>query len=37
MDVEEDTISLGDEEEHPFVYEDLTNSEFNEVDVMVLD
>ena len=37
MDVEEDTISLGDEEEHPFVYEDFADSEFNNIDEMVLD
>ncbi|KIM66675.1 hypothetical protein SCLCIDRAFT_54075, partial [Scleroderma citrinum Foug A] len=37
MDVEEDTISLGDEEERPFVYEDFTDSEFDEIDEMVLD
>ena len=36
MDVEEDTISLGDEEEHPFIYEDFANSEFDDVDKMVL-
>ena len=37
MDVEEDTISLGDEEEHPFIYEDFADSEFNDIDEMVLD
>ena len=37
MDVEEDTISLGDNKEHPFIYEDFTDSEFDEVDAMVLD
>ena len=37
MDVEEDTISLGDEEECPFIYEDFTNSKFNEINEMVLD
>ena len=37
MDVEEDTISLGDKEEHPFVYEDFADSEFNNIDEMVLD
>ena len=37
MDVEEDTISLGDEEDRPFIYEDFTDSEFNNVDKMVLD
>ena len=36
MDVEEDTISLGDDEERPFIYEDFTDSEFNEIDEMVL-
>ncbi|KIM57508.1 hypothetical protein SCLCIDRAFT_66004, partial [Scleroderma citrinum Foug A] len=34
MDVEEDTISLGDEEERPFVYEDFADSEFNEINEM---
>ncbi|KIM62386.1 hypothetical protein SCLCIDRAFT_38235, partial [Scleroderma citrinum Foug A] len=37
MDVDEDTISLGDEKEQPFIYEDFTDSEFNEIDEMVLD
>ena len=37
MDVEEDTISLGDEEERPFIYEDFADNEFNEIDEMVLD
>ena len=37
MDVKEDTISLGDKEEHPLIYEDFTDSEFNEIDEMVLD
>ena len=37
MDVEEDTISLGDEEDCPFIYEDFADSEFNEIDEMVLD
>ena len=37
IDVEEDTVSLGDDEEQPFVYEDFTDSKFDEVDVMVLD
>ena len=37
MDVQEDTVSLGDNEEHPFIYEDFADSEFNEVDTMVLD
>ena len=37
MDVEEDTVSLGDEEERPFVYEDFTDSEFDDIDEMVLD
>ena len=36
MDAEKDTISLGDEEQ-PFVYKDFTDSEFDEVDAMVLD
>ena len=31
MDVEEDTVSLGDEEEQPFVYEDFADSEFDEM------
>ncbi|KIM50446.1 hypothetical protein SCLCIDRAFT_47492, partial [Scleroderma citrinum Foug A] len=34
MDVEEDTVSLGDKEEQPFVYEDFTDSEFDEIDEM---
>ncbi|KIM57986.1 hypothetical protein SCLCIDRAFT_28382, partial [Scleroderma citrinum Foug A] len=37
MDVEEDTISLGDKEERPFIYEDFTDSEFDKIDEMVLD
>ena len=37
MDVEEDTVSLGDEEEQPFVYEDFADSEFDDIDEMVLD
>ena len=37
MDVEEDTISLGDEEEHPFIYKDFADSEFNNIDEMILD
>ena len=37
MDVEEDMISLGDEEERPFVYKDFTDSEFDDIDKMVLD
>ena len=37
MDVDEDTISLGDEEEQPFIYKDFTDSEFNDIDEMVLD
>ncbi|KIM59574.1 hypothetical protein SCLCIDRAFT_125997 [Scleroderma citrinum Foug A] len=37
MDVEEDTVSLGDEEDQPFVYEDFADSEFDEIDEMVLD
>ena len=37
MDVEEDTISLGDKEERPFIYEDFTDSEFNDINEMVLD
>ena len=36
MDVEEDTISLSDEEERPFIYKDFTDSEFNKIDEMVL-
>ncbi|KIM67369.1 hypothetical protein SCLCIDRAFT_108187 [Scleroderma citrinum Foug A] len=36
MNVEEDTISLGDEKDCPFVYEDFTDSEFNDVDKMIL-
>ena len=34
MDVEEDTISLSDEEEQPFIYKDFTDSEFDEIDKM---
>ncbi|KIM50028.1 hypothetical protein SCLCIDRAFT_45195, partial [Scleroderma citrinum Foug A] len=34
MDVEEDTVSLGDEEERPFVYEDFADSEFDDIDKM---
>ena len=37
MDVKEDTVSLGDEEDCPFVYEDFADSEFNDIDEMVLD
>ena len=37
MDVEEDTISLSDEEERPFIYKDFTDSEFNNIDEMILD
>ena len=37
MEVEEETISLGDEEEHPFIYEDFTDSEFDDINEMVLD
>ena len=37
MDVEEDTISLGDKEDQPFIYEDFTDSEFDKIDKMVLD
>ena len=37
MDVEEDTISLGDKEDHLFVYEDFADSEFDDIDEMVLD
>ena len=37
MDVEEDTVSLGDKEDRPFVYKDFADSEFNEIDEMVLD
>ncbi|KIM64461.1 hypothetical protein SCLCIDRAFT_1167264, partial [Scleroderma citrinum Foug A] len=33
MDVEEDTVSLGDEEE-PYVYENFVNDEFDEIDEM---
>ncbi|KIM50036.1 hypothetical protein SCLCIDRAFT_1189589, partial [Scleroderma citrinum Foug A] len=36
MDVEEDTISLGDEEE-PYVYGNFIDDEFDEIDEMVLD
>ena len=36
MDVEEDMISLGDEEECPFVYEDFADSKFNNVNEMIL-
>ena len=35
MDVEEDTVSLGDDEE-PYVYEDFVDDKFNEIDEMVL-
>ncbi|KIM60168.1 hypothetical protein SCLCIDRAFT_67111, partial [Scleroderma citrinum Foug A] len=35
MDVEEDTISLRDEEEQPFIYEDFADSEFDKIDEMV--
>ena len=37
MDVEEDTISLGDEEERPFIYQDFANSKFDDINEMVLD
>ena len=37
MDVEEDTVSLGDEEDRPFIYEDFADSKFDDVDEMVLD
>ena len=37
MGVEEDTVSLSDEEEQPFVYEDFANSEFDKIDEMILD
>ena len=37
MDVEEDTVSLGDDEEQLFIYEDFADSEFDEIDEMVLD
>ena len=37
MDVEEDTVSLGDEEDCPFIYEDFTDSKFDDVDEMILD
>ena len=36
MDVEKDIISLGDEEECPFIYKDFNDSEFNDIDKMVL-
>ena len=36
MDVEEDTISLGDEEE-PYIYENFVDDEFDEINEMVLD
>ena len=36
MNVKEDTISLGDEEDCPFVYEDFADSEFDDVDKMIL-
>ena len=36
MDVKEDTISLGDDEE-PFIYENFINDKFDEIDEMVLD
>ena len=36
MDVEEDTVSLGDEEE-PYIYENFIDDEFDEIDEMVLD
>ena len=36
MDVEEDTVSLGDEEE-PYIYENFVDNEFDEIDKMVLD
>ena len=35
MDVEEDTVSLGDDEE-PFIYENFIDNEFNEINEMVL-
>ena len=37
MDVEEDTVSLSDKEDHPFVYKDFADSEFNDINEMVLD
>ena len=37
MDVKEDTVSLGDEEDCPFIYEDFADSKFDDVDKMVLD
>ena len=37
MDVKEDTVSLEDDEEQPFVYEDFTDSKFDEIDEMFLD
>ena len=36
MDVKEDTVSLGDDKEQPFIYEDFADSEFDEIDEMVL-
>ena len=36
MDVEEDTISLGEKEE-PYIYENFVDDEFDEIDKMVLD
>ena len=36
MDMEEDTISLGDKEECPFIYEDFANSELDNINEMVL-
>ena len=36
MDCEEDTVSLGDDEE-PFIYENFVDDEFNEINEMVLD
>ena len=36
MDVEEDTVSLGDKDDHPFIYEDFADSNFDNVDEMIL-
>ena len=36
MDVEEDTVSLGDNEE-PYIYKNFVDNEFNEINKMVLD
>ena len=37
MDIEEDTVSLGDDEDRPFVYKDFADSELDDIDKMVLD